>query len=75
MSVIKTCEQVFGGKVKKKGSLECLGVIRVITLKWHLKKFDGRAWVTLIWLRIVLVVGCFKEDDTLVAFISCGKMY
>jgi len=41
-----------GGKLNEREKLEeqCLDVM--IMLKSILKKYDGRAWIELIWLRI-----------------------
>ena len=36
----------------EKVHLEKLGRDEMIILKWSLKKWDGKAWTELIWVRI-----------------------
>jgi hypothetical protein len=43
---------ILGGILKNRDHFDDLGIDGMITLKLILKKWDGRAWTGLIWLRI-----------------------
>ena len=46
------CIQVLVGRPKGKRQLGRSGVDGRILLKWIIKKWDGEAWLGLIWFRI-----------------------
>jgi hypothetical protein len=48
----KDAHGVLVGRPEGRGHLEDLGVDRNILLKCIYKKWDGKAWTGLIWLRI-----------------------
>jgi hypothetical protein len=45
------CVQVLNGNLREDEYFEDLGIDRKIRLKWLLKKYDGRLWTDIIWLR------------------------
>jgi hypothetical protein len=47
------------GDVRQRDHLEDLSVDGRIILKWNFKKWFGRAWTALVWLRIGTVEGRF----------------
>jgi hypothetical protein len=36
-----------------------------VVLKWILEKYDMRAWIGLMWLRIGTMAGCYEQGNKL----------
>ena len=57
----------FGGETDGMRQLQGVGE-NGRTLKWMLKKLDGRTWNGFIWLKISKVVGCCEYGDEISAY-------
>jgi len=61
------------GDLKEKDLLEDRGIDKRIILTWVFKKWEGQAWITLIWLRIRTGGRACECNNETVGSIKCGE--
>ena len=56
-----------------RGDLEDIGLCGSTMLEWFYKKWDGKAWAGLFWLRTGTSGGLFECGNENPGFMICGE--
>jgi hypothetical protein len=63
----------WGGGLRERDPLEDIGIDGRIILKCILEKWDGEAWIGLLWVRIGTEAGCHECGNEPLSSIKHGK--
>jgi hypothetical protein len=61
------------GRLKERDHLEDLGIDEKMLLEWMINTVDGKVQIRFFWVRIEILMGCFKHCNEHLGFIKCRE--